>query len=91
MQQSANAVSADMASAAPKHVDSKHTSIIQAEKARLDQAVVNANTHINANAHINVYNNNDNSNSNNHNSGGRLCTLIGVPWRGVSFSTFSTG
>ena len=24
-------------------------------------------------------------------SGGRLCTLIGVPWRGVSFSTFSTG
>ena len=24
-------------------------------------------------------------------SGGRLCTLIGVPWRGVSFSTLSTG
>ena len=24
-------------------------------------------------------------------SGGRLCVLIGVPWRGVSFSTFSTG
>ena len=26
-----------------------------------------------------------------HISGGRLCTLIDVPWRGVSFSTFSTG
>ena len=26
-----------------------------------------------------------------HVSGGRLCTLIGVPWRGVSFSTLSTG
>ena len=29
-----------------------------------------------------------------HYSGGRLCTLIGligVPWRGVSFSTLSTG
>ena len=74
-----------------------------AEKARLDQAVVNANTHINANAHINIYNknndnndnnnnnNNDNSNGNNHNSGGPLCTLIGVPSRGVSFSTPSTG
>ena len=24
-------------------------------------------------------------------SGGRLCALIGVPWRGVSFSTLSTG
>ena len=24
-------------------------------------------------------------------SGGRLCTLIGVPWRGVSFSTLSMG
>ena len=24
-------------------------------------------------------------------SGGRLCTLIGVPWRGVSFSTLSKG
>ena len=24
-------------------------------------------------------------------SGGRLCTLIGVPWRGVSFSTLGTG
>ena len=24
-------------------------------------------------------------------SGGRLCTLIGVPWRRVSFSTLSTG
>ena len=24
-------------------------------------------------------------------SGGRLCTLIGVPWRGVCFSTLSTG
>ena len=24
-------------------------------------------------------------------SGGRLCTLIGLPWRGVSFSTLSTG
>ena len=24
-------------------------------------------------------------------SGGRLCTLVGVPWRGVSFSTLSTG
>ena len=24
-------------------------------------------------------------------SGGRLCTLIGVPWRGVSFSTLSRG
>ena len=24
-------------------------------------------------------------------SGGLLCTLIGVPWRGVSFSTLSTG
>ena len=24
-------------------------------------------------------------------SGGRLCTLIGVPWRGVGFSTLSTG
>ena len=24
-------------------------------------------------------------------SGGRLCTPIGVPWRGVSFSTLSTG
>ena len=24
-------------------------------------------------------------------SGGRLCTLIGVAWRGVSFSTLSTG
>ena len=39
-------------------------------------------------------NNNDNkhnNNNNNNNSGGRLCTLIGVPWRGVSFSTLSTG
>ena len=26
-----------------------------------------------------------------HISGGRLCTLIGVPWRGVGFSTLSTG
>ena len=26
-----------------------------------------------------------------HTSGSRLCTLIGVPWRGVSFSTLSTG
>ena len=26
-----------------------------------------------------------------HISGGRLCALIGVPWRGVSFSTLSTG
>ena len=24
-------------------------------------------------------------------SGGRKCALIGVPWRGVSFSTLSTG
>ena len=24
-------------------------------------------------------------------SGGRLCTLIGVAWQGVSFSTLSTG
>ena len=24
-------------------------------------------------------------------SGGRLCTLIGVPWRGVGFSTLGTG
>ena len=24
-------------------------------------------------------------------SGGRLCTLIGVPWRGVSFSTLGMG
>ena len=27
----------------------------------------------------------------NHSSGGRLCTLIGVPWWGVSFSILSTG
>ena len=31
------------------------------------------------------------SNSETHYSGGRLCTLTGVPWRGVSFSTLSTG
>ena len=35
--------------------------------------------------------NDDNTNTNHVNSGGRLCALIGVPWRGVSFSTLSTG
>ena len=29
--------------------------------------------------------------ANNDSSGTRLCALIGVPWRGFSFSTFSTG